>query len=83
MKKIAATLILTAVLLLLAGPAAAGGPIDTLSDTYNPNTGTGTALVWIGDNIYAYIQYVDTDGDGQYSLGDKVVRQLLVRLMPL
>jgi len=82
MKRIAGILALMTTLLLLAGPAAAGQPIDTVSDDYNPGTGQGIALVWIEGPVYAYILYADNDGNGQYSIGDTILRQYLVRLLP-
>lgn len=82
MKRIAGILALMTMLLLLAGPAAAGQPIDTVSDDYDAGTGHGIALIWLGDGVYAYILYADNDGNGQYSAGDTILRQILVRLLP-
>jgi hypothetical protein len=82
MKRIAGILILAA-MLLFAGPVAAGQPIDTIADDYNPSTGHGMALVWIEGGAYAYILYADNDGNGVYSVGDTILRQYLVRLLPL
>ena len=82
MKRIAGTLALMTTLLLLAGTAAAGQPIDTISDNYDAGTGQGMALVWVKDGVYAYILYVDNDRNGIYSDGDTILRQYLVRLLP-
>jgi len=82
MKRIAGILALITTLILLAGPAAAGQPIDTVSDDYDAGSGQGIALIWIEGGVYAYILYADNDGDGQYSAGDKILRQYLVRLLP-
>jgi len=82
MKRIAGILALMTALLLLAGPAAAGQPYDTISDNYDPGTGQGMALIWIEGGVYAYILYADNDGNGIYSEGDTILRQYLVRLLP-
>ena len=82
MKRIAGILALITTLLLLAGPAAAGRPIDTVSDDYDADAGQGLALIWIEGGVYVYILYADNDGNGIYSDGDTILKRYLVRLLP-
>ena len=73
MKKIACLSLLLAVLLLVSGPALAGGT-QTVSDIFDPNTGVGQFLIWIGDDIYLLITYTDYDNSRTYTPGDGIVR---------
>ena len=73
MKKIACLSLLLAVLLLVSGPALAGGT-QTVSDIFDPNTGGGQFLIWIGDDIYILIIYTDRDNSKTYTPGDAIIR---------
>ena len=73
MKKVACLSMLLAVLLLVAGPALAGGN-TTIMDTYNPDTGGGVILISIGDDMLILITYTDFDDSRDYSPGDGIVR---------
>ena len=72
MKKVACLSMLLAVLLLVAGPALAGGN-TTIMDTYNPDTGGGVILISIGDDMLILITYTDFDDSRDYSPGDGIV----------
>lgn len=72
MKKVACLSMLLAVLLLVAGPALAGGN-TTIMDTYNPDTGGGVFVLSFGDDMLIMITYTDLDNSRNYSPGDGIV----------
>ena len=72
MKKVTCLAMLLAVLLLVSGPALAGGN-TTIMDTYDPDTGGGAILISIGDDMLILITYTDFDDSRDYSAGDGIV----------
>ena len=73
MKKITCFSLLTAILLLIASPALAGGN-QTVWDIFDPSAGGGAILIWIGDDKLILISYTDLDASMNYSPGDRVER---------
>ena len=80
MKKIAWLTLGIAVTLLLASPALAGEQ-DKLWDLFDEGSGSGQALIWLGDDKYAIVDYTDSDGSGSYTRGDVIVRIFYIRLI--
>jgi hypothetical protein len=55
----------------LLASSAFGGFYDVVADRFDPQSGTGLAVIHVEDDLYARVIYVDLDGDGLYSPGDE------------
>jgi hypothetical protein len=76
MKRTRRTLVALAVALAVSSTLAF---YDIQSDRLEQVGGMGVAIVYVVDDIYAQVYYIDSDANGHYSEGDTRLRTVYFR----